>query len=46
VSTVLSLLAFAAYVVVIVGLAAGITWAVVKLTPPDKKSKPDSSAGS
>jgi hypothetical protein len=46
VSTVLSLLAFAAYVVVIVGLAAGITWAVVKLTPPGKKSKPESPAGS
>jgi hypothetical protein len=33
----LSLLAFAAYVVVIVGLAAGITWVVVRLTPPQKK---------
>jgi len=38
VSTVLSLLAFAAYVVAIVGLAAGITWVVVRLTPPQKKS--------
>ena len=36
-STVLSLLAFAAYVVAIVGLAAGITWVVVRLTPPQKK---------
>jgi hypothetical protein len=36
-ATVLSLLAFAAYVIVIVGLAAGITWVVVRLTPPQKK---------
>jgi hypothetical protein len=36
-ATVLSLLAFAAYVLVIVGLAAGITWVVVRLTPPQKK---------
>jgi len=46
VSTVLSLLAFVAYVLVIVGLAAGITWLVVRLTPPDKKPKPGSSTGS
>jgi hypothetical protein len=39
VSTVLSLLAFAAYVVAIVGLAAGITWVVVRLTPPQKKPR-------
>ena len=45
-STVLSLLAFAAYVVLIVGLAAIVTWAVVRLTPPQKKPKPDGSAGS
>jgi hypothetical protein len=44
VSTVLSLLAFAAYVILIVGLAAGVTWAVVRLTPPQKKSS--GSAGS
>jgi hypothetical protein len=44
VSTVLSLLAFAAYVVVIVGLAAAITWFVVRLTPPQKK--PGGSGGS
>jgi allophanate hydrolase subunit 1 len=36
-ATVLSLLAFAAYVVAIVGFAAGITWVVVRLTPPQKK---------
>lgn len=36
-ATVLSLLAFVAYIVVIVGLAAGITWVVVRLTPSRKK---------
>jgi H+/Cl- antiporter ClcA len=36
-AAVLSLLAFVAYVLVIVGLAAGITWVVVRLTPPQKK---------
>jgi H+/Cl- antiporter ClcA len=36
-ATVLSLLAFVAYIAVIVGLAAGITWVVVRLTPPQKK---------
>ena len=45
-STFLSLLAFAAYVIVIVGLAAGITWVVVRLTPPQKKPKPSDSAKS
>ena len=37
-ATVLSLLAFALYILVIVGMAAGITWVVVKLTPPQKKA--------
>jgi hypothetical protein len=45
-STILSLLAFAAYVIVIVGLAAGITWVVVRLTPPQKKPKPSDPAQS
>jgi H+/Cl- antiporter ClcA len=39
-SNVLGLLAFAAYVVVIIGLAAGVTWLVVKWTPPEKPSGP------
>jgi hypothetical protein len=34
VSTVLGLLGFALYVAVIIGLAAGVTWIVVRLTPP------------
>jgi hypothetical protein len=46
VSTVLSLLAFVAYVALIVGFAAGITWVVVRLTPPQKKPKPGEPAGS
>jgi hypothetical protein len=43
VSNALGLIEFVAYVAAIVGLAAGITWAVVRLTP---SRKPDSSAGS
>jgi hypothetical protein len=35
-ATVLGLLAFVAYVVLIVGFAALITWFVVRLTPPQK----------
>ena len=37
-SNVLGLLAFALYVAVIVGTAAGVTWVVVRLTP-SKKSR-------
>jgi hypothetical protein len=37
VSNVLGLLAFLAYVVVIVGVAAGVTWVVVRLTPSRKQ---------
>ena len=36
-STVLGLLAFVAYVALIVGFAAAVTWLVVRLTPPQKK---------
>ena len=36
-ATFLGLLAFAAYVVLIVGFAAAITWFVVRLTPLQKK---------
>jgi hypothetical protein len=43
VSNALGLLAFLAYVVVIVGVAAGVTWLVVRLTPA---RKPDSSTRS
>jgi hypothetical protein len=39
VSTVLSLLGVAVYIVVIIAIAAAITWAVVRLVPP-KGSKP------
>ena len=35
-SNVLGLLAFVAYVLVIVGLAAGVTWLVVRFTPSRK----------
>jgi H+/Cl- antiporter ClcA len=36
VSNALGLLAFVAYVLVIVGVAAGVTWIVVRLTPAKK----------
>jgi len=39
VSSVLGLIAFVVYVLAIVGLAAGITWVVVRLTPPSRKPK-------
>jgi hypothetical protein len=38
-STVLGLLAFVAFIAVIIAAAAGITWVVVKLSPP--KRPPD-----
>jgi len=41
-STALGLIAFVAYVVFIVGLAAAVTWLVVRLSPP----KSDRPAGS
>jgi hypothetical protein len=37
---VLGLLAFVVYIVAIIGIAAGVTWTVVKLSPA-KKPKPD-----
>jgi hypothetical protein len=40
VSNALGLLAFAAYVLAIVGVAAGVTWIVVRLTPPQKPGRP------
>ena len=36
-SNVLGLLGFVLYVVTIVGIAAAVTWLVVRLTPPSKK---------
>ena len=39
-STVLGLLAFVVYVLAIVGVAAGVTWVVVRLTPSRKPSGP------
>jgi hypothetical protein len=40
VSNALGLLAFVAYVVVIVGVAAAVTWVVVRLTPSRKQDGP------
>ena len=39
-ANVLGLLAFIAYVALIVGFAAAVTWLVVRLTPPQRKPKP------
>jgi H+/Cl- antiporter ClcA len=39
----LGLLAFVAYVLAIVGAAAGVTWVVVRLTPSKKPNGPTSS---
>jgi hypothetical protein len=35
-ANVLGLLGFVAYVAAIIGLAAAVTWLVVRLTPPSK----------
>jgi hypothetical protein len=40
VSTALGLLAFVGYVIAIVAVAAGVTWIVVRLTPPSKADGP------
>ncbi len=39
-SNALGLLAFAAYVLVIVGAAAGVTWLVVRVTPTRQANPP------
>ena len=39
--TVLGLLGLAVYIVVIVGIAAGITWLVVKLSPSKSQKQLD-----
>ncbi|HLY85252.1 MAG TPA: hypothetical protein VKO84_01890 [Gaiellaceae bacterium] len=42
-SNALGLIAFVGYVVAVVGVAAAVTWIVVRVTP---SRKPDGSAGS
>jgi hypothetical protein len=37
VSNALGLLAFVAYVVAVIAVAAGVTWVVVRLTPAQKR---------
>jgi hypothetical protein len=39
VSNALGLLAFVGYVLVVVGVAAGVTWLVVRLTPERKSDR-------
>ena len=38
--TVLGLLGLAVYIAAILGIAAGVTWLVVKITPSEPKKKP------
>jgi len=38
-SDVLGLLAFALFIVVVVAMAAGVTWVVVRLSPPKKPAE-------
>jgi hypothetical protein len=40
VATVLGLFGIAVFIVCVIALAAGVTWGVVKLSPPPRKSKP------
>jgi uncharacterized membrane-anchored protein YhcB (DUF1043 family) len=40
VSTALGLLAFLAYVAVVIGVAAGVTWIVVRFTPKKTPGQP------
>ena len=44
--TLLGLIGLALFIVGVIALAAGVTWAVVKITPAEKQPKPtgDSSA--
>jgi len=46
VSNVLGLIGFVLYVASIIGVAAGVTWIVVKWTPPQKKPKTGGQTGS
>jgi len=39
VETVLGLLGLAVFIVAVISLAAGVTWLVVRLTPPPSKKK-------
>ena len=45
-SNVLGLIGFVFYVASIIGVAAGVTWIVVKWTPPQMKPKPGGQTGS
>jgi hypothetical protein len=41
---VLGLLAFVVFIAAIIALAAGITWSVVRLSPPKKQAPPADTA--
>jgi hypothetical protein len=42
--TVLGLLGIAVWIAVVVAIAAGVTWLVIRLTPGDKPPKPAATA--
>jgi hypothetical protein len=44
--TLLGLLGVALFIVLVISLAAGITWAVVKISPTDKGEAPPKPGGS
>jgi hypothetical protein len=44
VTTILGLLGLAAFIVGVIGLAAGVTWAVVKITPAEKPKPQEKTA--
>jgi hypothetical protein len=44
VSTVLGLLGLIVYVVCVIGIAAGVTWLVVRITPTGKKKETETPA--
>jgi len=44
VATVLGLVGIVVFIVCVIALAAGVTWAVVKLSPAPRKSKPPAEA--
>jgi hypothetical protein len=44
VASVLGLVGIAVFIVCVIALAAGVTWLVVRLSPPPRKTKPPAEA--
>ncbi|HEX6699519.1 MAG TPA: hypothetical protein VF101_02200 [Gaiellaceae bacterium] len=43
-ATALGLVGIAVFIVCVIALAAGVTWLVVRLSPPPRKAKPPAEA--